>query len=131
MLIDMTKRNWTIIALTVLLAVVLFGGGVILGQRLMFRTFRLELDGVQARLLIDRIVGEQRIKSLLARGCVREALGDISNGELADRKTLSEFVYGKLDKDTIAYIKRRDPNVLNELDSPKGSYTNTWPGCSK
>jgi hypothetical protein len=127
----MTKRNWTITAVAVLLAIVLFGVGVIVGQRLMFRAFRIQLNGVQAMLLFNRIVREREIKSLLERGCVTEAIGEISNDELADRGTLAHSVYEKLDRDTIAYINKRDPNILNELDSPKGSFTNTWPGCQK
>ena len=130
-LIDMTKRNWTITVATVLLASVLFGVGVILGQRLMFRAFAVQLRGVQATLLFDRIVQEREIKTLLARGCVNVAIGEISNNELADRKTLSAFVNEKLDRDTIAYINKRDSNILSELDSPTGSFTNTWPGCEK
>ena len=127
----MTKRNWTIPALWVLLAIVLFGVGVILGQRLLMRKAGVQVRGVQAVLLFDRIVEERTLKSLLTRGCVTEAIGEISNRELADRKTLSQFAYEKLDRDTIAYINKRDPNILNELDSPTGSYTNTWPGCQK
>ena len=127
----MTKRNWTMTVATLLLAIVLFGGGVIAGQRLMFRAFAVQLRGVQAALLFDRIVQEREIKALLVRGCVTEAIGEISNKELADRKTLSDFVHEKLDRDTIAYINKRDSNILNELDSPTGSFTNTWPGCQK
>jgi hypothetical protein len=127
----MTKRNWTITVLTMLLAIVLFGGGVILGQRLMFRAFAVQLRGVQATLLFDRIVQEREVKALLARGCVTQAVGEISNNELADRKTLSDFVREKLDRDTIAYINKRDSKILSELDSPTGSFTNTWPGCEK
>jgi hypothetical protein len=127
----MTKRNWTITVLTMLLAIVLFAGGVILGQRLMFRAFSVQLRGVQATLLFDRIVQEREIKALLARGCVNVAEGEISNNELADRKTLSDFVREKLDRDTIAYINKRDSKILSELDSPIGSFTNTWPGCEK
>ena len=127
----MTKRNWTITTLTVLLAIVLLGVGVILGQRLMFGTFGVQLRGVQATLLFDRIVREREIKTLLARGCVTEAIGEISNNELADRKTLSDFVREKLDRDTIEYINKRDSNILSELDSPTGSFRNTWPGCQK
>jgi hypothetical protein len=127
----MTKRNWTITVATVLLAIVLVGVGVILGQRLMFRAFAIQLRGVQATLLIDRIVQEREIKTLLARGCVNVAIREISNNELADRKTLSAFVHENLDRDTIAYIDKRDSNILSELDSPTGSFTNTWPGCEK
>jgi hypothetical protein len=127
----MTKRNLTITVATVLLASVLFGVGVILGQRLMFRAFAIQLRGVQATMLFDRIVQEREIKTLLARGCVNVAIGEISNNELADRKTLSAFVNEKLDRDTIAYINKRDSNILSELDSPTGSFTNTWPGCEK
>jgi hypothetical protein len=127
----MTKRNWTITVATVLLAIVLFGGGVILGQRLMLRAFAIQLRGVQATLLFDRIVQEREIKTLLTRGCVSVAIGEISNSELADRKTLAAFVHEKLDRDTIAYINKRDSNILSEIDSPTGSFTNTWPGCEK
>jgi hypothetical protein len=127
----MTKRNWTITVATVLLAIVLFGVGVTLGRHLTFRAFATQLRSVQATLLFDRIVQEREIKTLLAHGCVNVAIGEISNNELADRKTLSAFVHEKLDRDTIAYISKRDSNILSELDSPTGSFTNTWPGCEK
>ena len=71
----MTKRNWTLAALSMVLAIVLFGVGVILGQRLMFRGFGVQLRGIQATLLFDRIVQEREIKSVLASGCVTEAMG--------------------------------------------------------
>lgn len=125
----MRKRNWTITAVTLLVAIVLFVGGVILGQRLVFRAFAVQLRGVQAKLLFDRIVQERQVKALLARDCVNVAIGEISNSELTDRKTLAAFVNEKLDRDTLAYITKRDPHILNELDSPAGSFTNTWPGC--
>jgi hypothetical protein len=130
-LTDMQKRNLTVIALTVLLASVLFGGGVIVGQRLMFGAFGVQLRGVQGTLLLDRIVQEREIKALLARGCISEAIAKISNNELTDRETLSDFVHDKLDRDTIAYINKRDSNILSELDSPNGTFTNTWPECQK
>ena len=126
----MTKRNWTVTTLMIVLAVALFGVGVIVGQRLMFRAFSSQLRGVQATLLFDRIVQEREIKSLLARGCVTQATGEISNNELADRKALAGFVREKLDQDTIAYINKRDANILND-DPPAGSFTNTWRGCQK
>jgi hypothetical protein len=91
----------------------------------MFRTFGVQLRGVQATFLFDRIVQAREINALLLRGCVTEAIGEISNNELADRKTLSNFVREKLDRDTIAYINKRDSNILSELDSPTGSFTNT------
>jgi hypothetical protein len=127
----MTRRNWIISAAVVLLAIGLIGVGVILGQRLMFRAFSVQLRGVQAMLLVDRVVQERGIKSLLARGCVTEAIGEISNNELADRKTLLEFSHEKLDRNSIAYINKQDPKILNELDAPMGAFTNTWPGCQK
>jgi hypothetical protein len=68
---------------------------------------------------------------LLTRGCVTQAIGEISNNELADRKRLADFVHEELDRDTLAYINKRDSNILNELDSPTGSFTNTWPGCQR
>jgi hypothetical protein len=127
----MTKRKWAITALTALLAILLFVGGVNFGQRLMIRAFGVEVRGVQARLLFDRILHEREIKALLARGCITEAIGEVSNQELFDRETLAGFVHEKLDRDTIAYINQRDSNILSELDSPAGPFTNTWPGCQK
>jgi hypothetical protein len=62
---EMAKRNGT---LSIVLGTVLFGVGVILGQRIMFRAFGVQLRGVQATLGFDRIVQERAIKSLLARG---------------------------------------------------------------
>ena len=126
----MTKRNWAVTGLGVVLAIVLFGVGVIVGQRLMLRAVSVQLRDVQAMLLFNRIVQEREIKSLLTRGCVTQATGEVSNNELADRKTLAGFVHEKLDRDTIAYINKRDANILNE-DPPAGSFTNTWPGCTK
>jgi hypothetical protein len=128
---DTKKRNWAIAALSIVLAIVLFSVGVSVGQRLMLRTVSVQLHDVQAMFLFDRIVQEREIKSLLARGCVTEATGEVSNNELADRKKLAGFVHEKLDRDTIVYINKRDANILNELDSPVGSFTNTWPGCQK
>jgi hypothetical protein len=112
------------------LAIVLFGIGVIVGQRLMFRAVSVQLRDVQAMLLFDRILQEREIKSLLARGCVEVAIGEISNSDLADRKILAGLVHEKLDRDTLDYINKRDTNILNELDSHAGSFTNTWPGCT-
>jgi hypothetical protein len=127
----MTKRNWAVTGLGMVLAIMLFGVGVIVGQRLMSRALSTQLRGVQATLLFDRIVQEREIKSLLARGCIPEAIGEVSNNELADRKTLADFVRRKPDRDTLAYINTRDANILNELESPPGSFANTWPGCQK
>jgi hypothetical protein len=115
-LIDMTKQNWILTALTVLPAVVLFGIGVKLGQGRSFSAFSVQLRDIQATLLFDRIFQERGIKSLLTRGCVTEAIGEISNNELADRKRLADFVREELNRDTLAYINKRDSNILNELD---------------
>jgi hypothetical protein len=127
----MTKRTWAISCLTVVLGIVLFGGGVVFGQRFLRGKFGAELRYVQGSLLFDRIVQEREIKALLTRGCIPEAIGEISNQELADRKTLSSFVHENPDRDTVAYINKRDSHFLSELDSPAGSFANTWPGCQK
>jgi hypothetical protein len=127
----MAKQNWILTAPTVLPAIVLFGVGVKLGQGRSLSAFSVQLHDIQAALLFDRIVQERGIKSLLTRGCVTQAIGEISNNELADRKRLADFVHEELDRDTLAYINKRDSNILNELDSFTGSFTNTWPGCQK
>jgi hypothetical protein len=128
---DMTKRNWTIAAILMVLVIVLLGVGVMLGQRLMYVGIGVQLRGVQAGWLFDRIVREREIKSLLARGCVTEAIGEISNNELADRKTLSGFVHENSIETLSLTSTSEMRTLLNELDSPPGSFTNTWPGCQK
>jgi hypothetical protein len=127
-------RRHAIIALAVLgIAALSFGIGESLGQRSMMRSYRIELDAVQARLLVDRIVEERRIKALLGRGCATQAMGEITNNENADLKTLTEFVERKLDQSTLAYISNQDPDILSELKTFKGTYVNTWSasGCQR
>ena len=116
------------IAALVLLSFVI---GESIGQRSMRRPFSIQLDGVQAMLLIDRIVEERKIKSLLARGCASEAMTVVDINENSDLKLLAEFVNGKLDHPTLAYITRQDPNILEELGTFKSKYGSTWqePDC--
>ena len=87
------SRRHAIIALAVLgIAALSLGIGESLGQRSMMRSYRIELDAVQARLLVDRIVEERRIKTLLGRGCATQAMGEITNRENSDLKTLEADV---------------------------------------
>jgi len=127
----MTNGNWGMGAGTALLGIAVFTGGIFAGERMSLARFGVQLKGVQASLLIDRIVQEAEIKTLLTRGCITEAIGEVSNQELSDRKMLSGFVNERLDKETLAYITKRDPHFLNEIASPAGSFTNTWPACQK
>lgn len=82
-------------------------------------------------LLVDRIVGERKIKSLLARGCTAEAMATIDHNENSDLKLLAEFANGNLDRPTITYITNQAPNILDELKTFKSKYENTWqePDC--
>lgn len=126
-------RHIVIVILTALaVAIVSVGIGESLGQRTMLKQTRIQLDDVQAMLLVNRIGDERKIKSLLARGCVSAASIEIDHSENADMKLLSEFLNGKLDQPTIRYIARQDPNILGELKSFKSKYQNTWqePQCA-
>ena len=127
----MPKRNWIRVLLALLLGVLLFGSGVSLGQRQMVKSLGAQLRAVQARFRIDKIVQERHIKALLDQGCVAVAAGELSNNELSDRDVLGEFVHERLDNSTIEYINQRDPKILDEIDTPKDSFVNTWPGCEK
>jgi putative effector of murein hydrolase len=78
----MTRRNVVALACAAAIMAALFVGiGVSLGQRSMIRSLRIQIDGVQAMLLANRMVKERRIKSLLARGCGNKAIGEIINNE--------------------------------------------------
>ena len=123
----MTRRDVVGFACAaVAIAVLSFGIGESVGQRSMLRPLRIQVDGIQAMLLVDRIVEERRIKSLLARGCTTKAMGEVTNNENADLRTLSRFADGKLDQPTIEYISNQDPNLLNELKTLNGAYVDHW-----
>jgi hypothetical protein len=123
----MTQRNIvTIACVAVAIAALSFVVGESHGQRSIVRSLRIQIDDAQAMLLVDRIVEERRIKSLLARGCANKAIGEITNNENADLRTLSKFVDGSLDKPTIEYITNRNPRLLEELKALDGKYVNTW-----
>ena len=72
-------------------------------------------------LLVNRIVEERRIKSLLARGCGNKAIGEIANDESSDLRMLSSFVDDHLDRPTIEYINNQDPKLLDELKTFDGN----------
>jgi hypothetical protein len=78
--------------------------------------------------LQNRIIEERRIKSLLARGCGNKAIGEITNNENLDLKTLSGFVDSNLDEPTVEYINNLDPTLLDELKTFDGKFVNTWSG---
>jgi hypothetical protein len=123
----MTRRNVvTLACAAAVIAALFFGIGVTLGQRSMIRSLRIQIDGVQAMLLVNRIVEERRLKSLLARGCGNKAIGEITNNESTDLRMLSGFVDNHLDRPTIEYINNQDPKLLDELKTFDGKFVNTW-----
>ena len=77
-------------------------------------------------LLVNRIVEERRIKSLLVRGCGDKAIGEITNNENSDLRMLLSFVDSNLDRPTIEYINNQDPKLLDELKTFDGKFVNTW-----
>jgi hypothetical protein len=123
----MTRRNVLALACAAaVIAALFFGIGASLGQRSMVRSLRIQIDSVQAMLLVNRIVEERRIKSLLARGCGNKAIGEITNDENSDLRMLSSFVDDHLDRPTIEYINNQDPKLLDELKTFDGKFVNTW-----
>jgi hypothetical protein len=123
----MSRRNLFFALTIVIIATLAFAIGESLGQRSMLKQAGVQLDGVQAMLLFDRIVEERKIKSLLAHGCATEAMTAIDHDENSDMKLLAEFANEKLEQSTITYIANRDPNLLKELKTFKSKYGNTWP----
>ena len=128
----MTRRTMIFTLAVVIVAALSFGIGESLGQRSMLRSLKVQLDGVQAMLLVDRIVEERKVKSLLAHGCATEAMTMVDHHENSDLKLLAEFINGNLDRSAITYITNQAPNILNELRTFKSKYGNTWrePECS-
>jgi|ERR1700733_9532907 len=128
----MTRRTMIFTLAIVVVAALSFGIGESLGQRSMLRSLKVQVDGVQAMLLVDRIVGERKVKSLLAHGCAAEAMVMVDHHENSDLKLLAEFVNGSLDRPAITYITNQAPNILNELKTFRNKYGDTWrePECS-
>jgi hypothetical protein len=93
----------------------------------MLKQAGIQLDGVQAMLLFDRIRQERKIKSLLERGCLTAATSTLDHDENVDMNLLAEFVRGRLDQPSITYIANLDSNIFNELKTFKSKYGNTWP----
>jgi hypothetical protein len=123
----MTRRNIYLVLAAAIIAALSVAIGESLGQRSMLKQAGIQLDGVQAMLLFDRIVEERKLKSLLAHGCATEAMTAIDHNENSDLKLLAEFANGKLDQSAVTYISNRDANILNELKTFKSKFGNTWP----
>jgi hypothetical protein len=128
----MTQRNMILAGGTMALAILSFVIGDSAGQRSMRNPFRIQMDGVQAMLLVDRIVEERKLKCLLAHDRAAEALKAIDFKENSDLKVLADFLNGDLDPPAVAYITNQDPNIINELKTFKSKYGNTHPAveCS-
>lgn len=122
-------RNVFIAMMAIAIAAFVIGDSI--GQRSMRKPVRIQVDGLQAMLLVNRIVEERKIKALLAGGCATEAMTAVDHYENSDLKLLTEFVNGNLDEGTITYITNQAPNILNELKTFKSKYGNTWrePQC--
>jgi hypothetical protein len=130
------RLTWRNVILAFVIAAATISSFVIgdsIGQRSMRKPIRIQVDGVQAMLLVDRIVDERKIKSLLAHGCATEAMTMVDHQENSDLKLLSEFVNGDLDLPALTYITNQSPDILNELKTFKSKYGNTWrePECSR
>jgi hypothetical protein len=122
----MTLRK-SMLAISFLVAIALsLAAGESLGQRSMLKGLKIQLDGVQAMLLADRIIEERKLKSLLARGCTTDALNAVNITENSDMKLLAEFVGANLDQPSLQYISSRSPGFLDEVKSFKSSYRVSW-----
>jgi hypothetical protein len=129
----MTRRSLVFIVVAIVLAIVAFGVGQSLGQRSALRQSNVQLDGVQAMLLVDRILEERKLQSFLTRGCLTEATSAVDINISSDLRLLAEFANSGLDQPTEAYIAKRDPHILKEARALKSKYGHSWPEveCSK
>jgi hypothetical protein len=101
--------------------------GESLGQRSMLAVASVELDSIQATLAFNRLLGERRVASLLAKGCVVQAANVIDIARDKDMELLSNYLSeGRLDRSAIKYISDRDPGVLGELTTFKSKYGRAW-----
>jgi len=123
----MVVRNIALTFAAVVAAALSFVIGDSFGQRSMLRQAHVQVEGIQAMLLVDRIVEERKIKSLLMRGCTKEAITAVDINENSDLKLLASYLAKELDQGTIDYINHHDPNMLNELKTFKSKYGDKWP----
>jgi hypothetical protein len=77
----MTRSNVMLVFGAIAIAGLSFAVGESLGQRAMLKALRINLDDVQAMLLVDRVVSERKLKSLLAHDCAIEAMTTVDHNE--------------------------------------------------
>jgi hypothetical protein len=124
----MIVRNLILVIAALAAATLSFVIGDSVGQRAMLRQAHVQVEDIQAMLLVDRLGQERKIKSLLLRGCPKEALAAIDINENSDLKLLASYASrDHLDQSTVDYINNQDANLLRELKSFNNKYGDKWP----
>jgi hypothetical protein len=126
------KNIFILIAFMVAIIVsLLIGQGI--GERRANANAAVEVNGIQADLLFNRIISERKMQIMLSKGCVSEARDALSINEDQDTKLLADFFRGKLSVNAKKYIYDRDPELAKNLGTFKSKYGDSWiePNCSK
>lgn len=127
----MNRRIWTTLAIA-MAVVAAFAIGESVGQRRMLSVANSQLTGVQAMLAFNRLLDDRELKSLLASGCVAQAVLSVDIANDKDMQILADFFKGPLDPDARSYVMARDPKLIGELATFKSKYGQKWSigGCS-
>jgi hypothetical protein len=115
-------RRLIFVALAFFLALITFFVGKGVGQRAMFTSMRTDLHSVQTMLAFNRILDERRLRSLISRGCINQAVDELDFLKDRDMELLSQYLKGTVDKSTVKYISDRDSHLIDELRDFKSKY---------
>ena len=98
----------------------------------MLTVMRDQLNSVQGMTAFNRIMDNQKLQTLLSRGCITQASYSLDVAQDEDMEILSRFVtHDQLDAQAVQYISDRDPKLLGKLKTFKSKYGNSWaePEC--
>ena|SRR5712691_245552 len=118
-----------VVILLLFTAIGSFGFGV--------KTERRELNkalySTQAMLWFNHLLTFREIEDFVARGCPAKGLEATRIAIDQEMQLLSEFHKNSGDTSIDKYISDRDPRLLSQLETFKGTYVGTWaqPACNK
>lgn len=127
----MKKVALAILVLVSLLAA--FAAGGHLARRHMTAGLEEALYETQAMLWFNHLGDYRKIESDLLKGCQAEALEKTRIAIDMEMRLLSEF-HAKYPRSRLnEYISDRDPKLLEQLETFKSKYGNSWtvPKCEK
>lgn len=100
--------------------------GANIGQRKAMAHASVEVNGIQADLLFNRILDERKMQSILSRGCVTETQRELDINEDQDMELLAKFFSGELTSQARKYISDREPGLAKALGTFKSKYGDSW-----